>query len=416
MSAAGAALAILSPRLDTCTALAYTATRADALALVGMILTSMITMASLVFSLTLVALTLAASQLGPRLIRTYMARRQTQFILGTYAMTIVYCLLLIARLGQAPDETVTAPVSLPLAIGLTLLSVLLLIIHTHTLARSMLSETIIDLEGAELEAGIASLGPFDDAAEDDPEALLPPGFERDARRTGVSRQGYVQAIDFSALVEAAREADVLIAFRFSPGDYLIAHGREIAVHPGGRVTPAVENAISGAFALGPHRTPVQDPAFSIRHLVEIGARALSHAVNDPYTAVAVIDRLSGSLARLMTARLPPGVFRDAEGNVRVLCKRPTWASLLGGAFDQLRQNGAGTPLVAIHLAEAIARVAETARIPDQTRALREELRLLSGAAERRIEDAHDRAAVAARIAVATDALDVAARAIRDGCR
>ena len=186
MSAAGAALAFLSPRLDAgASRLDYTATRADALQLLGMILTSMITMASLVFSLTLVALTLAASQFGPRLIRTYMARRQTQFILGTYAMTIVFCVLLIARLGRAPDETVTAPASLPLAIGLTLLSVLLLILHTHTLARSMLSETIIDLEGAELEAGIASLGPFDDAAEDDPEVLLPPGFERDARRTGV---------------------------------------------------------------------------------------------------------------------------------------------------------------------------------------------------------------------------------------
>jgi uncharacterized membrane protein len=416
MSAAGAALALAAPHLDATTPYAYTATRTDALALLGMILTSMITMASLVFSLTLVALTLAASQFGPRLIRTYMARRQTQLILGTYALTIVFCLLLVARIGRMPDDAVIAPASLPLATGLTLLSVLLLILHTHTLARSMLSETIIDLEGAELEAGIAALGPFDDASAEDPEALLPPDVARDAHRTGVPRQGYVQAIDFGALVKAAQEAGVLVAFRFRPGDYLIAHGREIAVHPAGRVTPALEDSIGRAFALGPYRTPVQDPAFSIRHLVEIGARALSHAVNDPYTAVAVIDRLSGSLARLMTARLPPGVFRDADGAVRVLCERPTWASLLGGAFDQLRQNGADKPLVAIHLAEAVARVAETTVSPAQTKALRHELRLLADAAEARIDAAHDRAAVAARVAAATEALDAAERAIRAGCR
>jgi uncharacterized membrane protein len=417
MSAAGAVLALLAPFLDAIASpLAYTATRTDALQLLGMILTSMITMASLVFSLTLVALTLAASQFGPRLIRTYMARRQTQFILGTYALTIVFCLLLIARIGRMPDDAVVAPASLPLAIGLTLLSVLLLILHTHTLARSMLSETIIDLEGAELEAGIASLGPFDDTSAEDPQALLPPDFDRDAHRTGVPRQGYVQAIDFAALVKAAQEADVLIAFRFRPGDYLIAHGREIALHPAHLVTPALEDAVARTFALGPHRTPVQDPAFSIRHLVEIGARALSRGVNDPFTAVAVIDRLSGSLARLMTARLPPGVFRDDGGSVRVLCGRPTWASLLGGAFDQLRQDGADKPLVAIHLAEAMARVAETARTTDQTRALRQELRLLTDAAERRIADAHDRAAVTSRVATATEALDAADRAIRDGCR
>jgi uncharacterized membrane protein len=416
MSATGAGLAMLSPVIDArAYPLSYTATRTDALQLLGMILTSMITMASLVFSLTIVALTLAASQFGPRLIRTFMARRLTQVILGTFVMTIVFCLILIARLARMEEDAVTAPASLPLAVGLTLVSVLLLIVHIHTLGRSMLSETVIDLVGGELDAGIDALGTADDVPDEDPETLLPTDFDTGSRRIGVSRQGYVQAIDFAGLVEAAREADVLVAFRFRPGDYLVAEGPDIGLYPAHRATPELEARVARAFTVGAHRTPVQDVAFPIRHLVEIAVRALSPGVNDPYTAAAVIDRLSGSLARLTDAALPAGAFRDAGGRIRVISERETFASLVGAGFDQIRQNGAEMPLILIHLARAAARVGALARSVAQTQVLRREVDRLAEAAER-IVQAHDRAAVAERIAAARATLDAAEHAIRHGSR
>jgi uncharacterized membrane protein len=154
---------------------------------------------------------------------------------------------------------------------------------------------------------------------------------------------------------------------------------------------------------------VQDVAFSIRHLVEIAARALSPGVNDPYTAAAVVDRLSGSLARLMAARMTPGVFRDAEGQVRVVCERPTHASLLSAAFDQIRQSGADKPLVLIHLARAVGQIAEVLRTLDHAQMLRDQLRLIADTAEFSVGNRDDLAAVAHAIASARDELDDAVR-------
>jgi uncharacterized membrane protein len=210
-------------------------------------------------------------------------------------------------------------------------------------------------------------------------------------------------------VATAETADILIGFRFRAGDYLIAGGRQIGVHPAARATGDVERRVSRAFTLGPHRTPVQDVAFSIRHLVEIAARALSPGVNDPYTAAAVVDRLSGSLARLMAARMPPGVFRDAAGQVRVVCERPTHASLVSAGFDQIRQSGSDKPLVLIHLARAVGRIADVLRTQDQAQALRDQLRLIAETAEARVDNADDRAAVARAVASALEELDDAER-------
>lgn len=142
---------------------------------------------------------------------------------------------------------------------------------------------------------------------------------------------------------------------------------------------------------------MQDLEFGIRHLVEIAVRALSPGTNDPYTAVAVVHRLSASLARLMGRALPPGVFRDEEGTVRVVCSQPSYASLTAAAFDQIRQNGADKPLIVIHLLKALDRIAEHVRLPAQAEVLAAQLRIVAEDAEREIVSPSDQADMNARI-------------------
>ncbi|MFN4100646.1 MAG: DUF2254 domain-containing protein [Pararhodobacter sp.] len=411
MACAGLVLAALGPALDrlmTGHLLAYRIGREDALQGLSTILTSMFTMTSLVFSITVVVLTLGASQFGPRLIRNFMARKLTQIVLGTYVMTIVFCLLLLARLGRGEGAQAAAPFTLPLAFGLTLASVILLIFHIHLLARSMQSETIIGLVGTELDDGISQLETSGDDREETGN-LLPEGFEKNARYIGVPRQGYVQTIEFDALTDVAHRAGLLVVFDFRPGDYVIVGGRQIGLYPASAVTPQVEQQILRTVTLGDNRTPVQDLEFSIRHLVEIAVRALSPGINDPYTATAVIDRLSGSLSRLMAARMPAGLFRDTAGEVRVICERPTHASLIGSAFDQIRQSGSDKPLVLIHMAQAIGRLAEAAPTPELVSVLGGELGLIRETAMRCVGRAADRDAVTKRIAAAQSALHAAGR-------
>lgn len=363
----------------------------DAQNVLSTILSSMITMASLVFSITMVVLTLAASQFGPRLIRNFMANPQTQVVLGTYVMTIVYCLLALPALEfrQTPERLPYASVSV--ALVLTLISIVLLVLFLDNLARSIVSETVIERVGHELDELLDELEPLCEAeTQAHAEQFLPADFDQRAAFFGPREAGYVLAIQFEELTAAAAKADVFIGLYFRAGHYVVPGAPEIAVYPEERFDQDLKAEIRRVIITGVHRTPVQDIDFSIRHLDEIADRALSPAVNDPYTAVAVIDRLSASLCKLMGRSLPEAVFKDTAGIVRVLCTEATYSGLIGASFNQIRQNGTGTPIIVLHLLEAIERIAHHVLLPEQHAALSEHAEAIMRAAQLRIEDSLDR--------------------------
>jgi uncharacterized membrane protein len=275
----------------------------DARTVVSTLLSSMMTMVSLVFSITIVVLTLAANQFGPRLIRNFMASPQTQLVLGTFIMTIVHCLLALSAIGWRQEDEPLPFFTVSAAILLSLISVGLLVLHLHVLARSIMSETVIARVGAELDDTLDSFGRLQ-ASQPDPKAALPHDFHELARFSGPGSTGYVRAIEFDRLVDAARQADVLIGLTFRAGEYVVADSDGVGIYPGDRATPEPFAAVADAVEVGTDRTPVQDPDFGIRHLVEIAVRALSPGINDPYTAIAAINQLSASLARLMDRNLP----------------------------------------------------------------------------------------------------------------
>ena len=412
MAIGGAALTGLSLLMEWVTAnrpgsvpwFVYVSGVQDARDITSTLLSSMMTMASLVFSITMVVLTLAAGQFGPRLVRNFMAAGATQLVLGTFIMTIVHCLLALSAIGwhegqeQMPFFTVTV------AIVLSLISVGLLVLHLHVLARSIMSETVIARVGRELDATVDGFGELE-PEQSDPDALLPEDFYDRAFFCGPGSTGYVRAIDFARLVAIAEEADVLVGLTFRPGDFVIQKGGAIGIYPAERASADIAEAVADTIALGAHRTPVQDPDFSVRHLIEIAVRALSPGINDPYTAISVVNQLSGSLARLFGRDLPDAVVRDEGGTVRVICPRPTYASLVAAAFDQIRQSGAAMPVVMIHLVQAIERMAPHVRAEEQQRALADQLEQIVETARRAVPDAADREDVEARARTAREALE-----------
>ena len=378
----------------------YVSSAEEARNVLSTLLSSMITMTTLVFSITMVVLTLAANQFGPRLVRNFMGSFQTQVVLGTFAMTILYCLIALSAVGLRDGDGDAPFGSVSVAIALTGFSIVLLVLFIHFLARSIVSETLIDRVGRELDELLGELDPLTNRAGTEPaapEAALPPGFAAGAARFGTDEVGYVQAVEFDHLVEIGHNAKVVIGLYFRAGDYLARGGHSLAIHPSASDTPELRAAVREAIALGIHRTPVQDPEYSIRHLVEIAVRALSPAVNDPYTAVAVVDRLSASLALAMERALPPGVWCDDTGTVRVVCPAPSHASLIGAAFDQIRQNSADKPLLVIHQIQALSRIAEHATLPAQFAALRHQLATLAHDAEQAVRSGSDRETLRTRI-------------------
>ena len=384
----------------------YVSEPGDARNVISTLLSSMITMASLVFSITMVVLTLAASQFGPRLIRNFMASPRTQIVLGTFVMVILYCLIVLSAVGWRGSEGEFSFSTVTIAIVLMGVSVALLVLFIHTLARSIVSETVIERVGCELDVLLKKLEPLGpEARKNDPEEALPDDFEQRAVRFGPEVAGYIQAIEFDALIEVGCSFDVVIGLYFQPGDFVAQNGRGIAIYPREKDSSQLRQKILEAIAVGVHRTPVQDIDYPIRHLVEVAVRALSPGINDPYTAVAVVHRLSASLSQLMERALPPAVLRDESQVARVVCPRPRYATVIGAAFDQIRQNSTDKPLVVIHQIEALSRIGEHATLPSQFEALREQMSMLAEDAERNISNASDRAAVKARAEKALHTLE-----------
>ena len=381
----------------------------DAQNLLSTLLAGVIAMAAMVFSATVVALTLAANQYGPRLVRVFRADLTTQVALGTFAMTIVYLVLVLRMIrGDAAFHDVPHA-SVSLGTALALACVLALLVFVQEVARMAVADDVVERVGRELDAGIERLPAMlaeealecrkADANGADEQALW------DAAGHVAQRQeGYVQAVDHDGLLAWAERHDAVLRLDFRAGDFLVAGDRRILVHPPEAADAAEAAAICEFAVVGRERTPTQDIEFAVRHLVEVAVRALSPGVNDPFTAVAVIDRLRGCLTRLTGRRLPPRMLRDRAGQVRLLRETTSFTGLTDAAFHQIRQAGASHPAVVVHLVEAIARIAEHARTAEQREALTRHARMVAEAGLREAAEPGDQRDIERSLARAKRAL------------
>lgn len=358
----------------------------DARNLLSTLLSGVFTMAAMVFSSTVVALTLAANQYGPRLVRVFRADRTSQVALGTFAMTIVYLVLVLrmVREDAAFHDVPHAAVSLGTA--LALVCVLALLAFIQEVARFAVADDVVERVSRELDHTIDRLptlpgGQSRSQRRDEAcDIAAEPGTWEGAGAIAQRQEGYVQAVDYESLLAWARRHGAVLLLDFRAGDFVVAGDRRILVQPASAIDAAEADAICELAVVGQERTPTQDIEFAVRHLVEVAVRALSPGTNDPFTAIAVIDRLRGCLTRLMARHMPEPVMCDCNGRVRVVRATTTFAGVADAAFNQIRQAGAGHPAVAVHLLKALALLAEHALTAEQRQALARQARMTADAA------------------------------------
>ncbi|UEM21147.1 DUF2254 domain-containing protein [Skermanella mucosa] len=368
--------------------------------LLSTLLSSIITMSTLAISITMVVLTLAASQLGPRLIRNFIGDRRTQMALGFFVMTIVYLLLVYRRVDDHLAADNVPNVAITVGSAMSLACIFLLLFYVHHLASSIVSDTVINRVGAELDEVLRRLLPEvdpssgsdrEDGRRDEGESTGGGGAE-----LSLPKGGYVQTIDHSALVALAREHDAVLTLRFRAGWHLLAGGRHASFSPRDRSADEIARGLASAVVIGADRTPTQDTEFCIRQLVEVGLRALSPGINDPYTAVAVIDRLTASLAIAMSRDMEPVLHRDEDGKVRLVAHPATFTGLVDRSFNEIRQAAAGKTAILIHLLDSIDRLAAHVRTVEQRDALARQAGMIASAGQRDVEEEQDQAEIADR--------------------
>ena len=369
--------------------------------LLGTVAGSMIAIAGTVFSMTLVALSLASSQLGPRLLRNFMRDTSNQVVLGTFVATFVYCLLVLRSIRRADELAFVPHLSVSIGVLLAMVSIGVLIYFIHHVSVSIQADEVVARVGKELEEGIDRLfpGPLGKPEAESPkapsEAALPAAFASEARPVGALEDGYLQLIDADALMELASEEDLLVRLERRPGHYIVK-GRAMAmVWPGERVNEALVEKMNAAFVLGNQRTAAQDVEFSFNQLVEIAVRALSPGINDPFTAIACVDRLGSGLCRLARHDTPSAFRFDPDGRLRLVAPGSSFEGVVNTAFNQIRQSARSNPAVAIRMLDAIAQVAgHVRRAPDAACLLRHAHMIVRGAREA-VPDADDLLAVEA---------------------
>lgn len=325
---------------------------------------AMITLTALAFSITMVVLTLAAQQLGPRLIEIFMRDRSTQIMLGLFLGTVVY-LLLVLRALDGGEESTSPALAITGGTALVLASVISLLFFVHSLASSIVADSVIARVGAELDTAIREAFPATTPEENNrpkPEGGMP---------VRLGNRGYVQRIDHDGLVRAARNSDAVIVLAHDVGAHVINGEIDAWAHACEDLCSAVESAV----VIGSRRSASQDPEWSVRQLVEIALRALSPGINDVFTALAVIDRLALSLALLGERGDPRCVWLDGDGVPRVFGPGPTYELMLDGAFNQIREAGSGQGAVVRRLATTLRKLA-AASGPRHARALSRQIDLL----------------------------------------
>lgn len=316
---------------------------------------SMITVTSIAFSITIVALTLASSQFGPRLLRNFMMDTGTQVVLGSFISNFLYCILVFCAISFQEPYAFKPGLTVIIAVMMTCLSVGVLIYFIHHVAKSIQADVVIDDVYQELQSGIENLFPSVHKRQDPAKIADPIDFTQRINHVNVSAKcsGYIETIDHQALLTLAAANEVLIECRFSPGDFVVQDSVIAVVHSDNLVNEKVVKQTSDRFVLGAYRTPVQDPEFAIHQLVEIALRALSPGINDPYSAITCIDKLNSVLCGLTNRVFPAKQHYDQTGMLRLVCKVLTFTDIASAAFEQIRQQANNNVAVTIRLLESL---------------------------------------------------------------
>ena len=390
--------------------LLYSGEADGARAVLSTIAGSMITVAGVVFSITIVVLSLASSQFGPRLIKNFMNVKTNQMVLGTFVATFIYGIIVLRTVNAVPQETFVPGLSVTTAMVMSLGSLGVLIYFIHSVSESIQAQHIIARVRHDLEKAVDRIFPEKLGQAEGPshgpitrEYDIPATCDRQVCQVKAATSGFLQSVDNDALMQIAVESDLLIHLGYRPGNFIIGGGVLVTVWPGEKVDQALSDKINAVFILGTERTLEQDVEFAISQLVEIAVRALSPGINDPITATTCVSWLGASLCQLANRKLPASHRYDSQNRLRVICKVFTFEGMLDAAFNMIRQNAYTVPAVSISLLETIGAVLAQTRRPKDRAALLRQAAMVAEGCKLNLSADDDRKDLERRYQVALDA-------------
>ncbi len=363
-------------------ALVFTGGPSAARTMLSVIASSLISVTTLLFSLTIVTLQLASSQYSPRLLQTFVRDRVVQSCLAVLLGTFVYALTVLRSVRSADESDSGAFVprlSVTMAFVFALASVGALVTFLSHQTRQLRVETMLRDVHVEAAATVRRLA---DAADEDgqPDAELPP-VPDDARPILARHSGFLVSTGEPGLLAAAAEAGAVLRVVPRPGEPVI-EGTPVAWAwsdgTGREPDPQqLEAALHEHVSVGYERADHGDPSYGLRKLIDIAARALSPGINDPTTAVHALSHVSDLLGEAGRRTHWNRRLADDEGRQRLLIPSWDFATLLELSFTQPRHYGRNDVDVVGRMFAVLAELGWRVSGAEQCAAVRRQCELLT---------------------------------------
>jgi uncharacterized membrane protein len=323
-----------------------------ALGILTTIAVSMVSLATLVLTITMVVVQLAMGQFSPRIVQTFLRDKPSQLAIGLFVATFAHAMLAMREVQFDGDSQVPG-VAIFVSYVLVLTSIAMLVLYVDHIGRSLRVSALIELVGKDTRRLID---------EHYPDVL--PSRNADPAVVAAPSSGVVTAVDRDRLVELAVDGDCVLHVVAAVGSFVPAGAPLVRVD--GEPAALDRDAVTDAFVMSLERTLDEDVAYGFRMLVDVAERALSDSpFVDPTTAVQSIDRLHDGLRQLAVKTIPDGRHHDRAGRLRLTTPTMDWDAYVHLAFDEIRLAGAESPQVSRRLMAALHDLLEVA--PEERR-------------------------------------------------
>lgn len=356
--------------------------------ILSVIASSTITVAGVVFSITMVALSQASSQFGPRLIKRFMQDRGTQIVLGTFVSAFAYCLLTLGTLRQFGGEDSVPQVAISVALAYAFAGIGVLVYFVHHVAQSIQADSIVESTAKDVIATVRRVFPEElgyGVETVDSWPAIPPDLEKHAGIVTAPESGFIDSISIGTIRGIAVKRDLVVKMEVSTGKFVTKGDRMALLWPAERAGQQAIRAVCSAFVIGRLRAMEQDIEFAIERLVQIAVRALSPGYNDPFTAIVCIQWLGTVLRDLARRRIGGPYWFDGQAKLRIITPPPGYAAFVNAAFDKIRHSAQKHAEVYVQLMTTMEYVAAGVRRPEDRTTLRQHIEFVIDEAQRNLQ-------------------------------
>ena len=357
---------------------------------------SMITVASVTFSITIVALSQASSQYSSRILRNFMRDRGNQAVLGVFLGVFTYCLFVLRAIRGGDEGQFIPSLSVFGALVLALVAIGFLIFFIHHVASLLQASNVIAAAAHETLQTIDRLFP-ERLRDDGSEAEAGPESNNllEQERPIIipaPKTGYIQSHDEEAFFDLACSSQSVFRMHVGIGEFAAFDSPLVSVYSSSFMDEKLVKNIQATYSINSLRTIEQDAGFGIRQIVDIALKALSPGVNDTTTAVTCIDYLTAINLRLANRRIAHAlVFED--GRLRVIVKGPSFERFVGESFDEIRANARGNATVILRLLHSLKTIGAATDDAGRSSLISKHISLLEDLTNRTIDSEYDAARI-----------------------